>query len=72
MTHSVPIMEGYAIAYAVRSVELAGSDVTAQLRKLFRDKGYSLHKTSAEFEIVREIKEKWAFVTSSGNEINNL
>ena len=64
MTQSVPILEGYTVASAVRTLDLAGCDVTAQLTKLLRQKGYSLHKTSAEFEIVRDIKERWAFVSA--------
>lgn len=65
MTQSVPILEGYTVTSAVRTVDLAGCDVTAQLTKLLRQKGYSLYKTSAEFELVRDIKERWAFVKTT-------
>lgn len=64
VTQSVPILEGYTVTSAVRTVDLAGCDVTAQLTKLLRQKGYSLYKTSAEFELVRDIKERWAFVST--------
>jgi len=68
VTHAVPILEGYTVNHAINRVDLAGCDVTGELRKLLRDKGYSLHSTTAEFELVRDIKEKLAYVATDFEE----
>eukprot|EP01095_Lingulamoeba_sp_RSL-Kostka_P008631 TRINITY_DN291_c0_g1_i11.p1 TRINITY_DN291_c0_g1~~TRINITY_DN291_c0_g1_i11.p1 ORF type:complete len:373 (-),score=144.22 TRINITY_DN291_c0_g1_i11:79-1197(-) len=66
VTHTVPIYEGYSLPYAVERLNLAGRDVTNYLKRLLMGKGYNF-STSAEFEIVREIKERTAFVRSGSN-----
>ena len=56
VTHAVPIYEGFAMPHSIMRVNIAGRDVTRYLRLLLRKEGHDLH-TSAEFEIVRTIKE---------------
>lgn len=46
---------------SIRRIDVAGRDVTEYMQLLFRKSGYVLH-TSAEKEIVRNIKEKHSFV----------
>ncbi|CAB1340452.1 unnamed protein product [Coregonus sp. 'balchen'] len=55
--HSVPVFEGYCLPQAVQHFTLAGHDVTMHLKMLLQEQGVCMH-TSAEMEIVREIKEK--------------
>ncbi|KAM3603108.1 uncharacterized protein V6R79_016695 [Siganus canaliculatus] len=55
--HSVPVFEGYCLPHAVQRFPLAGSDVTLHLKKLLQEQGVCMH-TTAEMEIVREMKEK--------------
>ncbi|XP_071334459.1 uncharacterized protein [Trachinotus anak] len=56
VSHSVPVFEGYCLPHAVHRFHLAGADVTMQLKKLLQEQGVSM-RTTAELEIVREMKE---------------
>jgi len=61
VTHIVPVYEGFALPHLTKRLDVAGRDVTKYLIKLLLLRGYAFNRT-ADFETVREIKEKVCYV----------
>nr|P53487.1 RecName: Full=Actin-related protein 2; AltName: Full=Actin-like protein 2 [Acanthamoeba castellanii]AAC46911.1 Arp2 [Acanthamoeba castellanii] len=61
VTHIVPVYEGFSLPHLTRRLNVAGRDVTRYLIKLLLLRGYVFNRT-ADFETVRQIKEKFCYV----------
>ena len=67
VTHTVPVFEGFSIPHAIEKMEIAGRVITDYAQKLLLESGHSFTST-AELEIVKDIKEKLCFVAQSYDE----
>lgn len=58
----MPVYDGFALPHLTRRLDVAGRDVTRYLIKLLLMRGYAFERT-ADFETVRDIKEKLSFMS---------
>ena len=61
VTHAVPIYELSILSNATIRLDLAGCDITEYLAKILSERGHRF-STTAEREIVRDMKEKLSYV----------
>lgn len=62
VTHIVPVYESVVLNHLTRRLDVAGRDVTRHLIDLLSRRGYAFNRT-ADFETVRQIKEKLSYVS---------
>ena len=62
VTSCVPISQGFAVSHAVSRMDVAGRDVTIRLEELLKRSGVTRSVSSAEREVIREVKEKVCYV----------
>ena len=60
--YTVPVYDGFELPHAILHKEIGGRDITDHLQKLLCERGYVFSST-AEREMVRDIKEKIGYVT---------
>jgi actin-related protein 2 len=61
VTHVVPVYDGFVPQHLIRRLDVAGRHITQYLTKLLMLRGYAFNRT-ADFETVRQIKEKLCYV----------
>ena len=61
ITFAVPVVDGHIVQHAVQRLDLAGRDLADWLGRLLVERGYSF-TTTAEREILADIKQKLAYV----------
>ncbi len=64
VTHAIPVYEGFSIPDAVEKMEIAGRVLTEWMQKLLDRQGITL-TSSAEMEIVRDMKEELCYVAQN-------
>lgn len=63
VTHVVPVYDGFVPQHLIRRLDVAGRHITQYLIKLLMLRGYAFNRT-ADFETVRQIKEKLCYVAN--------
>lgn len=62
VTHCIPVVHNTIDHHNITRLNIAGRHITEYLIRLLQMKGYNFN-SSADFEIVRELKEKFCFVS---------
>ena len=62
VSHCIPIAFSTLLHHQIKRLDIAGRHITEYLIKLLQIKGYAFNST-ADFELVREMKEKYCFVS---------
>ena len=68
VSHTVPVFEGFSIPHAVEKMEIAGRVLTEWLQKLLVNHAAESFTSSAEKEIVKNIKEELCYVAQNFDE----
>jgi actin-related protein 2 len=71
VSHCIPIAFSTLLHHQIKRLDIAGRHITEYLIKLLQMKGYAFN-SSADFELVREIKEKYCFVSCDINSDRKL
>lgn len=66
VTHAVPVYDGFVPQHLIRRLDVAGRHITQYFIKLLLLRGYAFN-SSADFETVRQIKEKLCYVAYDSN-----
>eukprot|EP01035_Chromulina_nebulosa_P017653 gene17653-23236_t len=70
VTYAVPVYEGFALSHAITRMDIAGRDITNHLQLLLRRSSYIFH-TSAELEVIRQIKESSCVIALNPIDLDN-
>ncbi|KAK5776641.1 hypothetical protein PVK06_044601 [Gossypium arboreum] len=62
-THIVPVADGYVIGSSIKSIPIAGKDVTLFIQQLMRERGEKVPPEDS-FEVARKVKERYCYTCS--------
>ncbi|KAF9381296.1 Arp2/3 complex subunit, actin nucleation center, partial [Podila verticillata] len=62
VTHVIPVAEGYVIGSAIKSVPIAGRDLTSFVQNLLRERGESMIPAEDSLTVAQRIKEQYSYV----------
>ncbi|KAK8310417.1 hypothetical protein V6Z12_D02G185200 [Gossypium hirsutum] len=62
-THIVPVADGYVIGSSIKSIPIAGKDVTLFIQQLMRERGEKIPPEDS-FEAARKVKEMYCYTCS--------
>ncbi|KAL4280181.1 hypothetical protein GQ457_03G008570 [Hibiscus cannabinus] len=62
-THIVPVADGYVIGSSIKSIPIAGNDVTLFIQQLMRERGEKIPPEDS-FEAARKVKEMYCYTCS--------
>ena len=62
VTHVIPVADGYVIGSSIKSIPLAGKDITSFIQQLLVERGEPI-PASERMEMAKFIKEKYSFVS---------
>ncbi|KAE9454173.1 hypothetical protein C3L33_13922, partial [Rhododendron williamsianum] len=62
-THVVPVADGYVIGSSIKSIPIAGKDVTLFIQQLMRERGEHVPPEDS-FEVARKVKETYCYTCS--------
>ena len=71
VTHVIPVAHKFLLHHQIKRLDIAGRHITNYLTKLLQIKGYAFNST-ADFELIRELKEKYCFVSCDINSDRKL
>lgn len=63
VTHICPVFEGQILAHLSQRLNIAGRHITSELSKQLLLRGHAFNN-SADFEVIRELKEKLCYVAN--------
>ena len=63
VTHCIPVSDGAILKHCIERMDIAGRHITEYFVRLLQKKGYAFN-SSADFDFVRELKEKYCFVSN--------
>ncbi|KAF9357192.1 Arp2/3 complex subunit, actin nucleation center [Mortierella sp. NVP85] len=62
VTHVIPVAEGYVIGSAIKSVPIAGRDLTSFVQHLLRERGETMIPLEDSLSVAQKIKEEYSYV----------
>ncbi|KAG9450424.1 hypothetical protein H6P81_010389 [Aristolochia fimbriata] len=62
-THVVPVVDGYIIVTSIKSIPIAGKDVTLFIQQLLRERGEHVPAEDS-FEVARKVKQMYCYTCS--------